>query len=119
MDLVRLKKLKESKTFLEQILWDITPKIFFQPRSTTAGEQVKSLDNREGYMLYVDIVFKKPVIVIMRVRELMSRTVGYIDEVPEALLQEAMLCSSEECISGMYPLTKDIEHWLKQELGLT
>jgi hypothetical protein len=115
-----MKQLRESKSFLKHIRWDITPRIFFQPRfAKTANIPKKTDDDIEGYMFYVDEVFRKPAVVIMRIRELMSRTVGYIDEVPEDLLSKALHCSEEECISGMYPLTEEIEHWLKRELGLS
>ncbi len=120
MEHVSIKELRGSKKFLETIRWDVTPRIFFEPRfhkKTTKQEKTKS--NINGYMLYVDTVCKKPAVVIMANRPLLSKTVGYLDEVPDDLLKEAMQCTVDECVSGMYPLTKKLEAWLKKALGLS
>ena len=114
MVLVSIDKLKNNKYFLENIRWDVTPKIFLETRAPS-GEKV---DTTHGYMLYVDIVNKKPFLVIMQLKNMVSNTVGYIADVPEDLLKEAMNCTATECISGMYPLGERLENWLKKEFGL-
>jgi hypothetical protein len=120
MEHVSIKQLKGNKKFLENIRWDVTPRIFFEPRfSKKDDEQETTERNIDGYMLYVDLVYKKPAVVIMSNRPLLSRTVAYIDEVPDELLKEATHCTASECVSGMYPLTKKIEKWLKKALGLS
>lgn len=107
---ITLEKLKNSTGFTENIRWEVTPRIFLEPR----GE----VDMSHGYMLYVDMIHDRPAIVIMVLRPITSKTVGYIYDVPEDLLKESMECTSSECISGMYPLTAQLESWLKKEFGL-
>jgi len=114
MVLVSIDKLKNNKYFLANIRWDVTPKIFLEPRSPS-GEKV---DITHGYMLYVDIVNGKPVLVIMQLKNMVSNTVGYIADVPEDLLKETMNCTATECVSGMYPLGERLDKWLKKEFGL-
>lgn len=106
-----IDELKESQKFLQNIRWDITPKRFLEPG---LFEKVKT----DSYMLYVDIIFDKPHVVIMRMKGNMSKSVGYIKGVPDDLLNEALECDEKECKAGMYPLTKRLEQWLKNEFGL-
>ncbi|MBI5098922.1 MAG: hypothetical protein HZB30_06750 [Nitrospirae bacterium] len=114
MVLVSIDKLKNSKYFLENIRWEVTPKIFLEPRSPS-GENV---DTTHGYMLYVDLVKDKPTLVIMQLKDIMSKTVGYVADVPGDLLKDAINCTTNECVSGMYPLGEKLENWLKKEFGL-
>jgi len=104
-------ELKESKKFLQNIRWDITPERFLE-----AGffDRIKT----DCYMLYVDILFGKPHVVIMKIRGNMSKSVGYIKGVPDELLQEALNQGKGESRAGMYPLTPGLEEWLKKQLGL-
>jgi hypothetical protein len=111
-----IAKLSESPALLEELRWDVTPKIFIDP-SSSGGD--KPVDITYGYMLYVDLMNDIPVLVIMQLRELMSKTVGYVHDVPEELLKEAMQCTESECIGGMYPIGEKLEQWLKKELDLS
>jgi hypothetical protein len=114
-----ISELKESEKFLENIRWDMTPKKFLASDAslkesggdTSGGSMIK-------YMLYVDINYNKPALMIMRTRGAMSKTVGYVEDVSEDLLKEAMGCNKDECEAGMYPLTQELEAWLKKELGI-
>ena len=114
-----ISELKESEKFLENIRWDMTPKRFM---ASDASLRESGADTSEEsmikYMLYVDTVYDKPALMIMRTRGAMSKTVGYVEDVPEELLKEAMGCNKEECESGMYPLTRELEAWLKKELAI-
>jgi hypothetical protein len=110
--------LKESKHFIENIRWDVTPKIFLEPQ-VAQDETGGSIDATHGYMLYVDLVNDKPALVIMQMKDMMSKTVGYVGDIPEDLLGEAMHCTESECVGGMYPLTDRLENWLKEKLGLS
>ena len=119
MEHVRIKELMKNKKFLERIRWDITPKVLFEPRFPgTKDEQGKTTSSIDGYMLYVDLVYDRPGLVVMNVQYSMSKTVAYVEDVPEDLLREAMNCTPEECKAGMYPLTKKLEGWLKKAFGL-
>ena len=118
MDQVRIKDLRGNKKFFESIRWDLTPKILFEPRYPgTKGEEGKTSNSTDGYMFYVDMVNDSPILVIMKNKYSMSKTVAYVEDVPEDLLQEAARCAPEECVAGMYPLTKKLEEWLKKELA--
>jgi len=117
MQHVKIKDLKENKKFTDRILWDFTPKIFFEPRFPETDKDPGNVpDAIEGYMLYVDVIYNKPGLVIMNVKYSFSKTVAYIEDVPEDLLKDAAQCSPKECVSGMYPLTKKLKDWLKKEL---
>ncbi len=111
-----MAKLSKSPAVIEEIRWDVTPKIFIDP-SSSGGD--KPVDITYGYMLYVDLMHDVPVMVIMQLRELMSKTVGYVHDVPEDLLRESMQCTESECIGGMYPICERLELWLKKELGIS
>lgn len=110
-----LDRLKESDDLIKEIRWDVTPQIFLDPSSVPGDEPA---DITHGYMLYVDLVQDKPALIIMQLRRIMSKTVGYVCDVPEDLMRDAMHCSAKECISGMYPLGERLEAWLKKELGV-
>ncbi len=115
MEEITIENLKKSRLFVDDIRWDVTPKIFLNPK-TSSGE---TIDLTHGYMLYVDIADDKPVLVIMELKSIMSKTVGYICDVPEELLREAMGCEASECIGGMYPINEKLATWLKKEFGLS
>ncbi len=119
MEHFSINALKNSKYFIENIRWDVTPKVFLSPKPASEDESKESIDTTYGYMLYVDLINDKPVLVIMQLKYVMSQTVGYIDDIPEDLLKEAMHCTETECIAGMYPLSEKLEDWLKKALGLS
>ncbi len=114
MEQVSFDKIKKSKAFVDDIRWDITPGIFLDPKSCP-GDQPADLTH--GYMLYVENVLEKPALVIMMLKRIVSKTVGYTFEVPEDLLKDAMNCEAAECIQGMYPLSEKLKDWLKKECG--
>ena len=113
-------ELKESEKFLRSIQWKLTPKEFMAPghseQKIEHGETEKAILR---YMLYVDLLNGKPVVMIMKLRGGSSATAGCIEDVPEDLLKEAMSCNAEECASGMYPLNDKLRDWLKRELGIS
>ncbi len=119
MRLLSINDLKQNKSFIQGIRWDVTPKIFMSPSSAPRSESGKLIDITYGYMLYVDIVNEKPALMIMMLRRMMSQNVGYIIDVPEDLLRDAMNCKGPDCIGGMYPITGKLEDWLMKELGFS
>ena len=116
MILIKFDTLKESRDITKEIRWDVTPKIFIDPGSASGDEPA---DITHGYMLYVELVHDKPALVIMQLKRIMSKSVGYVFDIPEDLMNESMSCSSSECIGGMYPLAKSLEDWLKKEMNLS
>jgi hypothetical protein len=114
-----INDVKQNQTFIQGIRWEVTPKIFMDPSSAPRSESGKPIDITYGYMLYVDIVNEKPVLMIMMLKRMMSQNVGYISEVPEDLLYEAMNCKGPDCIAGMYPIPGKLKDWLKKELDVS
>jgi hypothetical protein len=110
--------LKESPLIIKDIRWDVTPKIFFNPSPAPRDALGGSVDITYGYMLYVDLIDEKPALVIMQLKPITSKTVGYVFDIPEELLKAAMQCAGSDCIGGMYPLTEKLENWLKKEFSL-
>ena len=118
MELLNIEELKKSKFFVENIRWDITPKIFVDPSS--AGEKPgDSADLSKGYMFYVDLINDRPAVVVIQLKYAFSKTVGYIYDIPEDLLKEAMQCTDSECVVGMYPVTDKLADWLKHAFGVS
>ena len=110
-----MKKAKESPAFIEEIRFDISPRLFVDPKSAP-GEPA---DLTNGYFLYIDLKETSPVVMIMQMRSISCRTVGYISDVPEDLLKSAMESAGDEAISGMYPLGDELTAWLKKELNIS
>ena len=111
-----IEKLKESTVFIEEIRFDITPRLFVDPKSAPGG---KPADITYVYMLYIDLKEKKPVIMVMQMKEMMCRSVAYISDVPEELLKSSMESAGTECAEGMYPLGEELTNWLKKELNIS
>ena len=118
MELLNIEELKKSKFFVENIRWDITPKIFVDP-SSSKGEDGEATDISTGFMFYVDLINDRPAVVVMQLSYAFSKTVGYIYDLPEDLLKEAMNCLDSECIVGMYPVTEKLADWLKQAFEMS
>ena len=110
-----MEKAKDSPGFTEEIRFDITPKLFVDPKSAP-GEPA---DLTNGYFLYIDLAETKPVIMIMQMRSISCRTVGYITDTPEDLLKAAMESAGDEVCSGMYPLGDELTAWLKKEFKIS
>jgi hypothetical protein len=116
---IKMEVLKNSPQIIEDIRWDVTPRIFVDPVSAPSADSGEAIDITYGYMLYVDLIHDKPAVVIMQLKRIMSKTVGYVHDIPEDMLHEAMRCDGRDCVSGMYPLSGTLEAWLKKEFGLS
>jgi len=111
-----INDLKKSERFKREIRWDVTPRIFLNPESAEESGGEKA-DVTYGYMLYVDEVMNRPTVVIMQMKYMVSRTVGFIDDVPEELLRDAIKKDHPEAVAGMYPLSDELKEWLKEQLA--
>jgi hypothetical protein len=118
MEVISIHELKNKKTFIEEVRWDLTPKTLMGPGDRGTDKTDEAPENTDGFMFYIEVVGRKPVLVIMKSRFSMSQTAAYVTDVPDDLLREAARCSPEECLAGMYPLTEKLEKWLKKELGV-
>ncbi len=113
---LNFEKIKSTKAFTENVRWDVTPKIFVAP---ITGPGTTPVDLTYGYMLYVDMVNERPVLAVMVLKPMISKSAGYTHEIPDDMLKECLQCDASECISGMYPITERLKQWLKKEFGLT
>ena len=111
-----VEKVKVSPGFIEDIRFDLTPRLFVDPKSAPGG---KPADLTYGYMLYIDLKDNRPVIMVMQMKQIMCRSVAYITDAPEELLKSSMESAGSECVEGMYPLSEELVAWLKKELGIS
>lgn len=119
MEVISIDELKDKKSFIDEIRWDLTPKILMGPKDFGTDATTRTPENTDGFMFYIEVIGRKPVLVIMKSRFSMSQTAAYVTGVPDDLLRDAARCSSDECLAGMYPLTEKLEQWLKKELGVS
>jgi hypothetical protein len=113
-----IEDLKKSENFKTKIRWEVSPRVFFDPIAAAGGDPDKAVDVTHGYMLYVDIMEDRPAIVVMQLKQIISKTVGYLHDAPVDLMEEAMNCPEDQKIQGMCPLTGGLVEWLKRELEI-
>ncbi|MDO8281682.1 MAG: hypothetical protein Q7U10_03500 [Thermodesulfovibrionia bacterium] len=120
MEDISINDLKDKKeSFIDEIRWDVTPKVFMRQGQYSGKKADSGPDNIDGYMLYIDFVDDKPAVFIMKNHYSQSKTVGYIKDIPETLLQDALKLKQGESVAGMYPLSEELEAWLKKELNVS
>ena len=116
MEPLSIEKVKVSPRFTEEIRFDMTPRLFVDPKSAP-GDKPANLSH--GYMLYIDLMENRPVVMVMQMKSIVCRSVGYITDVPDDLLKSAMESAGDECASGMYPLGDELTAWFKKELNIS
>jgi hypothetical protein len=118
---VRLSSLKNNKLILRQLRWDVTPEVLFKPRFVGIGSEkdVRLQRETDGYMFYVDSLGKKTALMLMRTISMMSQTVAEVEGAPEEMLDRAVRAEGVKSYAGMYPLSTELEEWIKAELGLS
>ncbi len=120
MEEIDINDLKDKKqSFIAEIRWDVTPKMFMSPGQHSGPKADDMPDDISGYMLYVDLIDEKPALFIMKNGFSQSKTVGFIKNIPEELLRDSMNCEEGDCVADMYPLSEKLEAWLKKEFGLS
>lgn len=120
MEEISINDLKDKKeSFINQIRWDVTPRIFMRQGQPSGKKADNVPDNIEGFMLYIDFVDEKPALFIMKNHYSQSKTVGFIKDIPEGLLQDALKLKEFESVAGMFPLSEELEAWLKKEFGVS
>jgi hypothetical protein len=119
-ELITLKELKEDTYFRENMLWDIDPRELMSPRCAKEGDKIVYKKPAKGYVPYIDITSKKPLLFIMRHTAMnFGETIARIDEIPEEMLQEAINENKDKISFGMCPINEKIKNWLKKELGVS
>ena len=116
---VVLSDLRQLEDFLSNLRFDVTPEVIFKPRFLTPETTQQAYDETHGYMFYIDRLKEdKPVLMLMRTKELRSSTVGQVDEAPQELLDAAVSREGIKDYCGMYPLDEAVIKWLKEKLGI-
>ncbi|MBI4825810.1 MAG: hypothetical protein HY807_05240 [Nitrospirae bacterium] len=120
MEDISINDLKDKKeSFIDEIRWDVTPKVFMRQGQYSGKKADGAPDNINGFMLYIDLIEDKPALFIMKNQYSQSKTVGFIKDIPEKLLNDALKLKEAECVAGMYPLSEELEAWLRKELGVS
>jgi hypothetical protein len=106
--------LKNNMLFMKLLRWDIKPEDLFKPRFTDLSRSAET----NGFMFYIEYVRGvKPHLSVMRTVDLVSSTYGEVEcDIPEEMIMDAI--KKSRGISGMHPIDKEIEEWLKRELGI-
>jgi hypothetical protein len=117
---MKLSSLRANGLILRQLRWDVTPEFLFKPRFAGVGKERDRDMAREtqGYMFYIDYINGEARLMLMRTIEMMSQTVGQVTEVPEDMLLRSVKAEGVKPVAGMYPISAELEAWLKKELGV-
>lgn len=124
---MHISDIKKNILIKRALRWDVTPEVLFRPRYTMGKERDLHKET-EGYMFYIDYSegvatsgVKGPVapkLMLMRTVQLMSSTTGEVEGVPQEMLLRAVKAEGAKPVGGMYAISKELEEYLKTELGL-
>ena len=97
----------------------VSPKILVQPRFQSQPEDLQKLKEIAGYMFYVEGVCSPPALMLLKIGKTdITSTIAKIDEIPDALVREAISSPVNPPVHGMYEITDNIKEWLRKELGI-
>ena len=132
MKLLHLHKLKLKKKIMDNLVWDLTPKMVAEAKqkkeikSPLDIEQFKDgLLHSQGYYFCIDFWEDQPNLVLKRQGKMVAEVIGRVDDVPENLLLDAMADeagikeanqqvtqgANEDCA-----INEEIKTWLKGQL---
>ncbi len=118
-DIFGLEDIKKSPDILGKIKLDVSPKILVQPRFQSQPEDLQKLKEIAGYMFYVEGECSPPALMLLKIGKTdITSTIAKIDEIPDALVREAISSPVNPPVHGMYEITDDIKEWLRKELGI-
>lgn len=119
-EMLSLSDLKKEQFVLEHLRWDLEPKDLMEPRCRATESGTEYREPIKGYVFYIDAADERPQLFLMRhTAAEYAETLAKIDEIPRELLVEAMEENKDRACFRMYPINKNIEAWLKKELGLS
>lgn len=112
-------EIKDEQFIKDNIRWDLAPADCMAPAFDGSGSCKSTYGQRKGYVFYIDTLGDKPGLFLMRQTSAgYAETLARIDELPEELVSEAVAQSVGKASFGMVPITKNIELWLRKELGM-
>jgi hypothetical protein len=118
-DVFPVSSLKKARHIAENIIWDFTPKQLLQPRCTVSDGPTSPRQDLSGYILYIETIGSTAALFLMIHQSSgVAETLAKIDGVPDELLSESVRENKGKDCGGMYPINKNLEDWLKKELGL-
>lgn len=122
LDIFKLQGLRDLKIrpeILSAIKFNVTPKMFMEPRFSSNKEDLKKLSEISGYMFYIETQCSPHAVMLMKIGKTdISQTIGKIDEIPADMIQRAVENPVHPPEQGMYAITDEIRDWLKKELNL-
>ncbi|MDA8387471.1 MAG: hypothetical protein M0Z58_02250 [Nitrospiraceae bacterium] len=116
---ITISRLRKNRVFRDNLRLDVTPEVLFKPRFVHSENQADLIKETQGFSFYVEYMegLPKPALMAMKTYCLRSKTLARITDVPEGLLWEAVRDRGVKDISGMYPLNRALEDWIKAQLG--
>lgn len=112
-------EVKKEPFIINNIRWDLEPKDMMEPRCIITEEGIKKREPIKGYIFYIDAMEDKPRLFLMRhTAAEYAETLAEVEEIPEQLLFRAIEENKDKEYFKMYPINKEIEKWLKKELGI-
>ncbi|MGO9612971.1 MAG: DVU0772 family protein [Dissulfurispiraceae bacterium] len=118
-ELLTFNDIKAEPFVKEHILWDKEPKDLMEPKFKVTPEGTEFRGAIKGYIFYIETMNKEPQLFLMRhTAAEYGETLARIDEIPQALLLEAIEENKQKAYFKMYPINKTVQDWLKKELDL-
>lgn len=112
-------EVKKEPFIISNIRWDLEPKDMMEPRCAITEEGLKKREPIKGYIFYIDAMEDRPRLFLMRhTAAEYAETLAEVEEIPQELLLKAIEENKDREYFKMYPINKDIEKWLKKELGI-
>ncbi|MCE5312412.1 MAG: hypothetical protein LLF86_04590 [Nitrospiraceae bacterium] len=117
-NVLSFNEIKNEQFVKENIRWDLAPADCMKPAFGNPDSCKSTYSQRKGYVFYIDTLGDKPGLFLMRQTSAgYAETLARVDEIPDELLIAAVEQGSGKAAFGMLPITKEIEDWLKKELG--
>jgi hypothetical protein len=118
-ELLKFDDIKKEPFVIQNIRWDLEPKELMDTKYKKTESGVEARGEIKGYVFYIESMGEKPSLFLMRhTAAEYGETMAQIDEIPLELLKEAIEENKDKHYSGMYPINKKVEAWIKKELGV-
>lgn len=114
-----LHRLRDFAIFKANLRFDVTPKFLFLPRYSSSENREMLIAETTGFMLYIESMEEPPSLMVMKTYNLSSKSIAYINGVPQELIEESIAEGKAHEHCGMYPPGKRLTQWVKDQLGMT
>jgi hypothetical protein len=118
-ELLKFDDIKKEPYVIQNIRWDLEPKDLMDTKFKKTESGIEARAEIKGYVFYIETNGEQPSLFLMRhTAAEYGETMAQIDEIPLELLKEAVEENKAKNYSGMYPINKKVEAWIKKELGV-